>query len=103
MTEVNTQERELIQSWRVHLEIAMHNATIADDNVVKHRKRLKRYCVRMNYSEHQTREKFKLDYDLGDALDDYRRWCSEVQRYSAMIQAFAATSHLNLALSALNT
>lgn len=46
----------------------------------RHRKRIIGYCVRNGYSEHQMREKFKIDYDYQDAWEAYTLACSEVQR-----------------------
>lgn len=79
-----------VNEYRALLEVAMSNAADADARVVFHRRRIRRYCIRQHYSENAMRDKFKLDYDLSDALDSYRYWCSEVQRYASAIQALAA-------------
>lgn len=56
--------------------------------------RLRSYCERRGYTEHSAREKKRNDYDLEDAVEAYRKRCSEVQRLSNVIQGIAAAVSL---------
>lgn len=69
-------------------------AKAADADVKRQVERLRSYCERRGYTEHSAREKKKHDYDLEDAVEAYRKRCSEVQRISNVIQGIAAAVSL---------
>lgn len=82
------QVETLVRRWSTNMMAAMAKAAKADQQVkdrISYVKEL--YAAK---SEAQMRYKLEVDYDLSDALSDYRQQCSEVQRYAAGVQTLIA-------------
>jgi hypothetical protein len=89
--------RETVDSWLHGLLKHMAAARAADERVQRRLGQVR--VLYQNLTEEQLRAKVKVDYDLNDALSEYRQHCSEVQRYSNAIQALAAGHELLTELS----
>lgn len=87
---MKTDSRSFVLRLLNGLQVANDAAVAADVRVKRERARLRRYCQEHKYDEGSARAKFKGDYDLNDALDDYRRHVTEVERISAVVQAYVA-------------
>jgi hypothetical protein len=92
LKDVRAKPRDLIDELLHELVAQMNLATWSNTRIKKRRAYLKKAYIANHLTEEQLRYKYKVDYDLNDAIDDYRFHCSEVQRLSAMINTIATVT-----------
>lgn len=97
MTEsYSSKYRDYVAKLLTNLTSASRAAVEADHMIAHHVKRLDEYTAARDYTDHSARQKKLNDPQLTDALDAYRKRCSEVARISGtLLGVIAAVEFLD--------
>lgn len=91
MTEsYSSKYRDYVAKLLANLTNASRAAVEADHMIMHHVRRLDEYTIARNYTDHSARQKKMNDPQLTDAVEAYRKRCSEVTRISATLRGVIA-------------
>lgn len=91
MSSYSQRYRDYVAGLLDKLTSASYSAVEADAQVKHHVRRIDEYTTDKSYTDHSARQKKMNDPQLTDAVEAYRKACSEVQRIYATLAGVIAT------------